>query len=263
MCRTCRGWSARCFAPSPTREFPSQGRASSTSAAAAATSSTGCKEYGAGEAHGIDLMEDRVAEGRRALPGAPASGGQRDRAAIRGRRVRPRHAVHVPLLDPRRRRPPGRRARDAARASGGWVLSFDMRGLRRPGSRPRDGQEPQPSHSTNTNSGASSASRTAAPRGPRLRARAADRAATICCDRARRAAAAPQPPARSLAASRLTVGERLGGTPPTTAPSGTDSRTTAPAATTARAPISQPASTVAFAPIQAPAPILAGSAARG
>ena len=99
---------------STTRESARRARACSTSAAAAATSSTVCRSTAPGEAHGIDLMDDRIAAGRERYPALQLAGRQRNRASLCRRRVRPRHAVHVPLVDPGRRRAPGRGARDAA-----------------------------------------------------------------------------------------------------------------------------------------------------
>ncbi len=69
------------------------------------------------------VPRDRPARGAgrgraRAVPGSRAAGRERGRAAVRRRRVRPRHPVHVPLFDPRRRRSPRRGAGDAPRGRG-------------------------------------------------------------------------------------------------------------------------------------------------
>ena len=92
-------------------------------------------EYGAGEAHGIDLMEDRVAEGRKRYPALqlqvgsatelPYADGEFDLVT--------QFTCLSSILDDDVRLAVAREMRRVA--AGGWVLSFDMRGLRRPGSR--------------------------------------------------------------------------------------------------------------------------------
>jgi SAM-dependent methyltransferase len=95
-------------------------------------------DYGAGEAHGIDLMEDRVAEGRKRYPALhlhvgsatelPFEDGEFDLVT--------QFTCLSSILDDDVRLAA---AREMRRVSGGWVLSFDMRGLRRPGSREATG----------------------------------------------------------------------------------------------------------------------------
>lgn len=96
------------------------------------------KEYGAGEAHGIDLMEERIAEGRRRYPTLhlrtgsatelPYADGEFDLAT--------QFTCLSSILDNEVRLTVAREMRRVAR---GWVFSFDLRGLlprRLP--RPRD-----------------------------------------------------------------------------------------------------------------------------
>ncbi len=92
------------------------------------------REYGAGEAHGIDLMEDRIAEGRKRYPALqlqvgsatelPFADGEFDLVT--------QFTCLSSILDDDVRLAA---AREMQRVAGGWVLSFDMRGLRRPGAR--------------------------------------------------------------------------------------------------------------------------------
>ena len=92
------------------------------------------REYGAKEAHGIDLMEDRVAEGRKRYPALqlhigsatelPFEDGEFDLVT--------QFTCLSSILDDDVRLAA---AREMQRVAGGWVLSFDMRGLRRPGAR--------------------------------------------------------------------------------------------------------------------------------
>jgi SAM-dependent methyltransferase len=93
-------------------------------------------DYGAAEGHGIDLMKDRVAEGQRRYPSLqlqvgsatalPYGDGEFDLVT--------QFTCLSSILDPDVRLAV---AREMRRVAGGWVLSFDMRGLRRPGSRHR------------------------------------------------------------------------------------------------------------------------------
>jgi SAM-dependent methyltransferase len=97
-------------------------------------------DYGAAEGHGIDLMKARVAEGRRRYPSLhlrvgsatelPYADGEFDL-------VTQFTCLSSILDDDVRLAVAGEMRRVAA---GGWVLSFDMRGLRRPGS----GNRPAP-----------------------------------------------------------------------------------------------------------------------
>ena len=89
------------------------------------------KEYGAGEAHGIDLMEERVAQGRTRYPTLklrvgsatelPYGDGEFDLVT--------QFTCLSSILDDHVRLAVAREMRRVAR---GWILSFDMRGLRRP-----------------------------------------------------------------------------------------------------------------------------------
>jgi SAM-dependent methyltransferase len=96
------------------------------------------RDYGAGEAHGIDLMEDRIAAGRKRYPALqlqvgsatelPFADGEFDLVT--------QFTCLSSILDDDVRLAA---ASEMQRVSGGWVLSFDMRGLRRPGSRQAGG----------------------------------------------------------------------------------------------------------------------------
>ncbi len=102
-------------------------------------------------------MEDRVAEGRKRYPALqlqvgsatelPFADGEFDLVT--------QFTCLSSILDDEVRLAVAREMRRVA--AGGWVLSFDMRGLRRP-ARGRS-PERRPSRSTNTNCGGSSASR--------------------------------------------------------------------------------------------------------
>jgi SAM-dependent methyltransferase len=100
------------------------------------------KEYGAGEAHGIDLMEERVAAGRERYPGLhfhvgsatdlPFEDGDFDLVT--------QFTCLSSILDDDVRLAVAREMRRVAR--GGWILSFDMRGLLPPSLRQPRGQTP-------------------------------------------------------------------------------------------------------------------------
>jgi SAM-dependent methyltransferase len=96
------------------------------------------QEYGAGECHGIDLMENRIAEGRERYPtlrlqvgsatDLPFADGQFDLVT--------QFTCLSSILDDDVRL---RAAREMRRvAAGGWVLSYDMRVLKLPALRRRD-----------------------------------------------------------------------------------------------------------------------------
>jgi SAM-dependent methyltransferase len=97
-------------------------------------------DYGAAEGYGIDLMKDRVAEGQRRYPALhlqvgsatelPYADGEFDLVT--------QFTCLSSILDDDVRLAVAREMRRVA--AGGWVLSFDMRGLRRPGS----GRKPAP-----------------------------------------------------------------------------------------------------------------------
>jgi SAM-dependent methyltransferase len=98
-------------------------------------------EYGAGEAHGIDLMEERIAQGRKRYPTLelrvgsatelPYDDGEFDLVT--------QFTCLSSILDDDVRLAV---AQEMSRVAGGWVLSFDMRGLRRPHVRRRDDSTP-------------------------------------------------------------------------------------------------------------------------
>jgi SAM-dependent methyltransferase len=101
------------------------------------------QEYGAGEAHGIDLMEDRVAEGRRRYPtlnlragsatALPYGDGEFDLVT--------QFTCLSSILDDEVRLAVALEMRRVAR---GWVLSFDMRGMRVPSLRRRPDEQSTP-----------------------------------------------------------------------------------------------------------------------
>jgi SAM-dependent methyltransferase len=92
------------------------------------------REYGAGECHGMDLMEERIAEGRERYPALelqvgsatelPFADGELDLVT--------QFTCLSSILDDDVRLAA---AREMRRVSRGWVLSFDMRGLRLRGRR--------------------------------------------------------------------------------------------------------------------------------
>jgi SAM-dependent methyltransferase len=94
------------------------------------------KEYGAGECHGIDLMESRVASGRERYPALhfhvgsatelPFQDGEFDLVS--------QFTCLSSILDDDVRLAV---AREMRRVSRGWILSFDMRGLQLPALRRR------------------------------------------------------------------------------------------------------------------------------
>src|SRR5438874_13325412 len=96
------------------------------------------REYGAGECHGIDLVEERIAAGRDRYPtldlrvgsatDLPFADGEFDLVT--------QFTCLSSILDADVRLAA---AREMRRVAGGWVLSFDMRGLRLPGRRSKDG----------------------------------------------------------------------------------------------------------------------------
>ena len=98
------------------------------------------QEYGAGEAHGIDLMEERVAEGRRRYPtldlrtgsatDLPYGDGEFDLVT--------QFTCLSSILDGDVRLAV---AREMRRVGRGWVLSFDMRGMKVPSLRRRPAEQ--------------------------------------------------------------------------------------------------------------------------
>jgi SAM-dependent methyltransferase len=86
------------------------------------------REYGAGECHGIDLMENRIAEGRERYPTLklqvgsatelPYANGEFDLVT--------QFTCLSSILDGDVR---AAAAREMRRVAGGWILSYDLRGL--------------------------------------------------------------------------------------------------------------------------------------
>jgi SAM-dependent methyltransferase len=108
------------------------------------------QEYGAGEAHGIDLMEERVAEGRRRYPTLdlrtgsatelPYGDGEFDLVT--------QFTCLSSILDDDVRLAVAREMRRVAR---GWVLSFDLRGLSVPSLLRRQAEPSTPTARINEN----------------------------------------------------------------------------------------------------------------
>jgi SAM-dependent methyltransferase len=92
------------------------------------------REYGAGECHGIDLMESRIAEGRKRYPTLELQVGSATQLPFADRRfdLVTQFTCLSSIVDDDVR---AVAAREIRRVSGGWILSFDMRGLRLPGRR--------------------------------------------------------------------------------------------------------------------------------
>ena len=90
------------------------------------------REYGAGECHGIDLMEERVAEGRARYPTLDLHAGSATELPFGDREfdLVTQFTCLSSILDDDVRLAV---ANEMRRVSGRWVLSFDMRGLRLPG----------------------------------------------------------------------------------------------------------------------------------
>jgi SAM-dependent methyltransferase len=91
-------------------------------------------EYGAGEAHGIDLMEERIAEGQKRYPALHLQAGSATELPFEDGEfdVVSQFTCLSSILDDEVRYAV---AKEMKRVSRGWILSFDMRGLRRPGSK--------------------------------------------------------------------------------------------------------------------------------
>jgi SAM-dependent methyltransferase len=92
-------------------------------------------DYGAAEGHGVDLMKDRVAEGQRRYPTLHLQVGSATELPYADGEfgLVTQFTCLSSILDDDVRLAVAREMRRVA--VGGWVLSFDMRGLRRPGSR--------------------------------------------------------------------------------------------------------------------------------
>jgi SAM-dependent methyltransferase len=101
------------------------------------------KEYGAGECHGIDLMESRVASGRARYPALQFHVGSATELPFRDGEfdLVSQFTCLSSILDDDVRLAV---AREMRRVSGGWILSFDMRGLHLPALRlRREGATPE------------------------------------------------------------------------------------------------------------------------
>jgi SAM-dependent methyltransferase len=96
------------------------------------------RDYGAGEAHGIDLMEDRIAEGQKRYPALQLQAGSATDLPFGDDEfdLVTQFTCLSSILDEGVRLEV---AQEMRRVSRGWILSFDMRGLRRPGSKPSTG----------------------------------------------------------------------------------------------------------------------------
>lgn len=86
------------------------------------------QEYGAREAHGIDLMEKRVAEGRRRYPTLHLQTGSATELPYKDKEfdLVTQFTCLSSILDDNTRLTV---AREMRRVAHGWVLSFDMRGM--------------------------------------------------------------------------------------------------------------------------------------
>jgi SAM-dependent methyltransferase len=101
------------------------------------------QEYGAGEAHGIDLMEERVAEGRKRYPKLDLRAGSATELPYADGEfdLVTQFTCLSSILDDDVRLAV---AREMRRVAQGWVLSFDMRGMRVPSLRRRPTEESTP-----------------------------------------------------------------------------------------------------------------------
>lgn len=92
-------------------------------------------DYGAAEGHGIDLMKDRVAAGRRRYPALHLQVGSATELPYEDGEFElvTQFTCLSSILDDDVRLAVAREMQRVA--AGGWILSFDMRGLRRPGTR--------------------------------------------------------------------------------------------------------------------------------
>lgn len=94
------------------------------------------QEYGAGEAHGIDLMDERVAEGRRRYPTLDLRTGSATSLPYGDREfdLVTQFTCLSSIIDDEVRLSV---AHEMQRVARGWVLSFDMRGVSVPSLRRR------------------------------------------------------------------------------------------------------------------------------
>jgi SAM-dependent methyltransferase len=101
------------------------------------------RDYGAGEAHGIDLMEERITAGRERYPALKLHLGSATELPFQDGEfdLVTQFTCLSSILDDDVRLAA---AREMQRVSGCWVLSFDLRGLHRPGSRPAAGTPTAP-----------------------------------------------------------------------------------------------------------------------
>jgi len=86
------------------------------------------QEYGAGECHGIDLMENRVAEGRERYPTLKLQVGSATELAYADGEfdLVTQFTCLSSILDVDVR---AAAAKEMRRVAGGWILSYDLRGL--------------------------------------------------------------------------------------------------------------------------------------
>jgi SAM-dependent methyltransferase len=89
------------------------------------------REFGAGECHGIDLMESRVTESRKRYPGLHIQVGTATNLPFADNEfdLVTQFTCLSSIVDPGVRLTA---AREMKRVARGWVLSFDMRGIRPP-----------------------------------------------------------------------------------------------------------------------------------
>lgn len=97
------------------------------------------RDYGAGECHGIDLMENRIAEGRERYPALQLHVGSATELPFEDGEfdLVTQFTCLSSILDDDVRLAAAREMHRVA--VGGWVLSFDLRGLRLPGRRSAGG----------------------------------------------------------------------------------------------------------------------------
>lgn len=95
------------------------------------------REYGAGVCHGVDLMEERIAEGRERYPALSLQAGSATALPFADREFElvTQFTCLSSIVDDQVRLAAAREMRRVAR---GWLLSFDLRGLRLPRRRARD-----------------------------------------------------------------------------------------------------------------------------
>jgi SAM-dependent methyltransferase len=100
------------------------------------------REFGARDCHGIDLMENRIENGKHHYPPLKLQVASATELPFEDAEfdLVTQFTCLSSIIDPDVRLAAAREMRRVA--GSGWVLSFDMRGLRRPGSRSRGGGTP-------------------------------------------------------------------------------------------------------------------------